>query len=344
MATPFTVWHALHVHCMLLARGIRLHKTLTHAIHVKCSPHFLQGMENNNMQCCAASAGYFTSPTYHTYACVVYVIRVSTRASKELLLMTHFLRLVCEILSESGCVYDWGMTSLERMTLISFNVNPEYAKITEVVRGLYICGVSSLTPENIRKYDISFIVNATNEVPNVPSLGNIPRVKLWLEDTPQASIYPLLDPQTDQIEAVITSGGNVLVHCVAGVSRSASVCLAFLTKFRCKSLRQAYQFMAQKRPLVRPNIGFWRQLIAYEQNIKHSMGTVHLIRDKTHLDQVIPDVYLDMEAGAHKILASKKIDDNENGCIDEKRSRHNSSKLKFQPVLEPVLECVEATA
>lgn len=77
-----------------------------------------------------------------------------------------------------------------------------------------------------------------------------------------------------QIEAEIASGGNVLVHCVAGVSRSATICLAFLTKFHCSSLRQAYHLMARKRPLVRPNIGFWRQLIAYEQVIQQIRNCV----------------------------------------------------------------------
>lgn len=78
-----------------------------------------------------------------------------------------------------------------------------------------------------------------------------------------------------QIEAVIAGGGNVLVHCVAGVSRSATVCLAFLTKFRCATLKQAYHMMAKKRPLVRPNIGFWRQLIAYEQVIFKKMKILY---------------------------------------------------------------------
>lgn len=50
------------------------------------------------------------------------------------------------------------------MPPVSFNVNPEYAQITEIVRGLFICGVSSLTAENMEKYDISFIINATREV------------------------------------------------------------------------------------------------------------------------------------------------------------------------------------
>ncbi|EFO19680.2 dual specificity phosphatase [Loa loa] len=230
------------------------------------------------------------------------------------------------------------------MSPVSFNVNPEYAQITELVHGLFICGVSSLTAENMEKYDISFIVNATNEVPNVQSLGNIPRVKLWLEDSPRASIYPLLDQQTDQIEAVIATGGNVLVHCVAGISRSATICLAFLTKFRCRSLRQAYHLMARKRSLVRPNIGFWRQLIVYEQDVKKSIGTIQLVSDKTHPGQVIPDVYLDEDIGVRKpSFAQDAIEDE--GCNYERRSRRNSGgRLKFRPVLEPVLEYVEATA
>ncbi|VDM07975.1 unnamed protein product [Wuchereria bancrofti] len=136
-----------------------------------------------------------------------------------------------------------------------------------------------------------------------------------------------------------------MVHCVAGISRSAAICLAFLTKFRCKSLRQAYQLMAQKRPVVKPNIGFWRQLIAYEQDIKQSVGTIQLIRDKTHLDQVIPDVYLDKETGFQKLSFIRDADEYENGCNCESRNRRNSgARLKFRPVLEPVLECVEATA
>lgn len=46
----------------------------------------------------------------------------------------------------------------------SFRVNPEYAEMAELIPGLYICGVSALTPENIQEHSISLIINATNEV------------------------------------------------------------------------------------------------------------------------------------------------------------------------------------
>uniref|UniRef100_A0A915Q594 Dual specificity protein phosphatase 14 n=1 Tax=Setaria digitata TaxID=48799 RepID=A0A915Q594_9BILA len=189
------------------------------------------------------------------------------------------------------------------MPSTSFQINPEYGHITELVPGLYISGV-----------------------PIVRSLASIPRIKLWLDDTPSTNIYQYFDLISDQIEAVITSGGNVLVHCVAGVSRSASVCLAFLTKFRCKSLRQAYQFMAQKRPLVRPNIGFWRQLIIYENELKNGVVSVKLLRNKDDPENVLPDVYPSTNADSYG------------------ERRFSRDKPKFQPILETVPESTEAGA
>uniref|UniRef100_A0A1I7VEF7 Protein-tyrosine-phosphatase n=1 Tax=Loa loa TaxID=7209 RepID=A0A1I7VEF7_LOALO len=174
-------------------------------------------------------------------------------------------------------------------TQVSYQVSPEYAKLSQIVPGLFICGVSELNRHNIEKNGITMIVNATNEptnvekiwsfgyeishnhnfyasqVPNSKTLGNIPRIKLWIDDTSETDIYPHLEAVSDQIETVIANGGAVLVHCVAGVSRSATVCLAFLTKYRCRSLRDAYFLMLSKRSLVRPNIGFWKQLIQFEQ-------------------------------------------------------------------------------
>lgn len=222
------------------------------------------------------------------------------------------------------------------MPSTSFRINPEYAQMVELVPGLYICGVSSLTPDNMERYNISLIINATNEVPNIRSLGEIPRMKLWLDDTSSTNIYEHLDLISDQIEAVIAGGGNVLVHCVAGVSRSATICLAFLTKFRCSSLRQAYYLMARKRPLVRPNIGFWRQLITYEQEVKNGATSVKLVRDENDAENTIPDVYV-------------TVNDNEQSFSEEnvnwrRGRRFSGDKPKFQPVLEKIPESVEAAA
>lgn len=87
----------------------------------------------------------------------------------------------------------------------------------------------------------------------------------------------------------------MLVHCVAGVSRSAALVLAYLVKYQCKSLRDAYHLLASKRQLVRPNMGFWRQLIHYEQSIKRGRASIRLVQGNRDPDDdpfIIPDVYL----------------------------------------------------
>jgi atypical dual specificity phosphatase len=222
------------------------------------------------------------------------------------------------------------------MAPISFRVNPEFAQISELVPGLYISGVSALTPVNMKAFRISLIVNATNEVPNLKSLGEIQRLKLWIDDVSTENLSAHFDVVADQIHAVIQDGGNVLVHCVAGVSRSATICLAYLTKYHCRSLRDSYHLMCSKRLMVRPNIGFWRQLINFEQIIKKNAGSVRIIRDEAQPDQLLPDVYL------KSVIPERPVSPELAEVVDESRERKASgSKVKFQPVLEPLAEINE---
>ena len=48
---------------------------------------------------------------------------------------------------------------------------------------------------------------------------------------------------------------NVLVHCYAGISRSATVVIAYLMKKREIGHRQAISLVSQYRPQINPNPG-----------------------------------------------------------------------------------------
>eukprot|EP00004_Rigifila_ramosa_P015716 TRINITY_DN3668_c0_g1_i1.p1 TRINITY_DN3668_c0_g1~~TRINITY_DN3668_c0_g1_i1.p1 ORF type:complete len:165 (+),score=29.29 TRINITY_DN3668_c0_g1_i1:2-496(+) len=65
------------------------------------------------------------------------------------------------------------------------------------------------------------------------------------------------------IERSQRAGGRILVHCAAGMSRSASVVLAYLIREKQMPYDDALQFLRQKRPVVQPNVGFERQLRAW---------------------------------------------------------------------------------
>ena len=62
------------------------------------------------------------------------------------------------------------------------------------------------------------------------------------------------------IEKGVQAGGRVLVHCFAGVSRSATVVVAYLITHRGMTYDQAIAVVREKRPKVNPNVGFLEQL------------------------------------------------------------------------------------
>ena len=64
--------------------------------------------------------------------------------------------------------------------------------------------------------------------------------------------------------ALSTAHGAVLVHCHAGVSRSATLVAAFLIEEYNMTLRCALRVMRDARPSVRPNPGFEQKLVRFE--------------------------------------------------------------------------------
>eukprot|EP00760_Papus_ankaliazontas_P032754 PhM_4_TR5953/c0_g1_i1/m.15810 len=67
------------------------------------------------------------------------------------------------------------------------------------------------------------------------------------------------------IERHIASGHAVLVHCQMGVSRSASVVVAYVMKSQDLCLDSALALVKRQRPEVNPNTGFLRALVRWEE-------------------------------------------------------------------------------
>lgn len=79
------------------------------------------------------------------------------------------------------------------------------------------------------------------------------------------TVVSLSCPLIDEIKS---KGGSVFVHCHAGISRSATVCIAYLMQKKHMSLSDAYKFVQSKRPIISPNLGFMGQLLIHQQNLQ----------------------------------------------------------------------------
>lgn len=70
-----------------------------------------------------------------------------------------------------------------------------------------------------------------------------------------------LSSPADQIKA---NNGRVLVHCHAGISRSATICMAYIMSNMKLRMEDAYEFVKNRRRIVSPNFNFMGQLLNFE--------------------------------------------------------------------------------
>lgn len=65
-------------------------------------------------------------------------------------------------------------------------------------------------------------------------------------------------------DSVKNSKGRVLVHCQAGISRSATICIAYLISRHRLRLDEAYEYVKKRRSVISPNFNFMGQLLNWE--------------------------------------------------------------------------------
>nr|XP_054752941.1 dual specificity protein phosphatase 14-like [Lytechinus pictus]XP_054752942.1 dual specificity protein phosphatase 14-like [Lytechinus pictus] len=161
--------------------------------------------------------------------------------------------------------------------------------INEITNSLFLTsayGVSS--PTALRTKGITCIINISLSFQTpTPKLRDIEFVRIAVDDIPTAQLGVHFDRIADKIYSVKKSGGKTVVHCYAGRSRSASSVMAYLMKYEHMTLKQAHNHVKSRRPVIRPNPGFWKQLITYEHRLygKNSVKMMY-----THAG-AIPDVY-----------------------------------------------------
>ncbi|KAL9656186.1 hypothetical protein ABK040_007803 [Willaertia magna] len=115
---------------------------------------------------------------------------------------------------------------------------------------------------------ITHVINVTNSIDNnFPS--TLQYLRIPIHDADHEDIKQYFDTCYNFIEKAFNDeNGRVLVHCKAGVSRSAAIVISYLMKKMNISFYSAYQMVKGRRPMVLPNEGFFKQLLEYEMELK----------------------------------------------------------------------------
>jgi len=136
---------------------------------------------------------------------------------------------------------------------------------SEIVPRLYLSNFFfARSAESLRSEGITHVVSVLEQVPVYgPFLKGT--LHIPLEDTSDADILRHLNTTTEFIKAALAESPDhrVLVHCLMGISRSATVVCAYLVATTPMTAPEAIDFAISKRPIVCPNLGFRRQLETY---------------------------------------------------------------------------------
>lgn len=149
--------------------------------------------------------------------------------------------------------------------------------IVEIIPHLFISNWdTSNNPIILQKYNIKAVVSLETLPKPTNTLiyydkHNIDHIYIHIGDHPSENISQHFDRTYDFINRHISNGENIIVHCMAGISRSASIILNYILRNTyennqaytcpCKLFQNVLSYARSKRPILNPNMGFQKQLL-----------------------------------------------------------------------------------
>ncbi|XP_077574456.1 dual specificity protein phosphatase 5 [Stigmatopora nigra] len=109
---------------------------------------------------------------------------------------------------------------------------------------------------------------AAMDLYNMPAAMDLYNYK-WIpvEDSQMADISSHFQEAIEFIDQIKQSGGKVLVHCEAGISRSPTICMAYITRTQQLKMDAAFDIIKEHRAVISPNLSFMGQLLQFELEV-----------------------------------------------------------------------------
>ncbi|XP_017020543.1 protein phosphatase Slingshot isoform X2 [Drosophila kikkawai] len=134
--------------------------------------------------------------------------------------------------------------------------------------------------EELQKNGVRHILNVTREIDNFfPGTFEYFNVRVY--DDEKTNLLKYWDDTFRYISRAKAEGSKVLVHCKMGVSRSASVVIAYAMKAYQWEFQQALEHVKKRRSCIKPNKNFLNQLETYSGMLDAMKNKEKLQRSKS---------------------------------------------------------------
>lgn len=157
-----------------------------------------------------------------------------------------------------------------------------FNQMSVVTKFIGLTGSGGLVAERFAQmpHPVRCVMNVTYELPLL-KMNGIESYRIPVEDDQRENLFIYFDEVTAKINEHEMQGYATVVHCMAGVSRSATFVIAYLIRYHQMSLEQAFRLTKSSRSIVNPNIGFLHQLAKYESETLLDKGKCTIWREHT---------------------------------------------------------------
>lgn len=139
--------------------------------------------------------------------------------------------------------------------------------MNRILPGLYVGSIrDSNDKEQLIKNNITHILTIHDDPKPQGAIEHIKYLRFKAQDNSRQNIKKFFDEAIEFIHEARINNGCVLVHCLAGVSRSASLSIAYIMTITELPWYDSMNSVRGARKQTNPNFGFQRQL----QNFEHT--------------------------------------------------------------------------
>lgn len=154
------------------------------------------------------------------------------------------------------------------------NLRAKYAldhiqkEMSEILPFLYLGGSAAANSQDFfNTTGVKWVLNVAKEQPRSPFAAKYKKISL--NDSLNENISNHFAEACEFIDEARKANEKVLVHCAAGISRSATIVASYLMNRYGHSAEEALNFIRRKRHQIDPNFSFVVQLFGLEASCRN---------------------------------------------------------------------------
>lgn len=154
------------------------------------------------------------------------------------------------------------------LTSLSQPCMPTNLGPTRILPFLYLGSQDdALDKQILRDHNISYELNVSTACPKPEFIHDSHFLRIAVNDNYNENLLPYFPKAFNFLDKVRESNGCAIVHCLAGISRSATVAISYVMRHLNMSSDDAYRYVKSKRATISPNFNFLGQLLEYEKQL-----------------------------------------------------------------------------